>query len=156
MASQASEVWIHPVGSVSVQGLGGMRPYQKELYENFKIKSEDVCNKLKKFLIEKKSRGKRICGYGATAKSTTLLNFANIDRSLVECIYDSTPAKIGKITPGTHIPIKDASKFHVENFDYTILFAWNLKNEIITKERNSGAKTTWVEYVPEIKLINAN
>lgn len=125
-------------------------------YENFKIKSEDVCNKLKKFLIEKKSRGKRICGYGATAKSTTLLNFANIDRSLVECIYDSTPAKIGKITPGTHIPIKDASKFHVENFDYTILFAWNLKNEIITKERNSGAKTTWVEYVPEIKLINAN
>ncbi len=37
MASQASEVWVHPVGSVSVQGLGGVRPYQKELYENLKI-----------------------------------------------------------------------------------------------------------------------
>ena len=37
MASQASEVWVHPVGSISVQGLGGMRPYQKELYENLKI-----------------------------------------------------------------------------------------------------------------------
>ena len=37
MASQASEVWIHPVGSVSVRGLGGMRPYQKELFENLKI-----------------------------------------------------------------------------------------------------------------------
>ena len=37
MASQASEIWIHPVGSISVQGLGGMRPYQKELYENLKI-----------------------------------------------------------------------------------------------------------------------
>ena len=37
MASQATEVWVHPVGSISVRGLGGMRPYQKELYENLKI-----------------------------------------------------------------------------------------------------------------------
>ena len=37
MASQASEVWVHPVGSISVRGLGGMRPYQKELYENRKL-----------------------------------------------------------------------------------------------------------------------
>ena len=87
---------------------------------------------------------------------STLLNFAKIDGSLIECIYDSTPAKIGKITPGTHIPIKDASKFRFENFDYTILFAWNLKNEITAKEKKNGARTTWVEYVPEIKLTNAN
>ena len=37
MASQASEVWVHPVGSVSIRGLGGMRAYRKELYENLKI-----------------------------------------------------------------------------------------------------------------------
>ena len=37
MASQASEIWVHPVGSISVRGLGGKRPYQKELYENLKI-----------------------------------------------------------------------------------------------------------------------
>ena len=37
MASQASEVWVHPVGSISVRGLGGMSAYQKELYENLKI-----------------------------------------------------------------------------------------------------------------------
>ena len=37
MASQASEVWIHPVGSVSIRGLGGMRAYKKELYEHLKI-----------------------------------------------------------------------------------------------------------------------
>ncbi|RPH05960.1 MAG: signal peptide peptidase SppA [bacterium TMED46] len=37
MASQASEIWIHPVGSVSIRGLGGMRAYRKELYENLKI-----------------------------------------------------------------------------------------------------------------------
>jgi len=37
MASQASEVWVHPVGSISVKGIGGVRAYQKELYEKLKI-----------------------------------------------------------------------------------------------------------------------
>ena len=37
MASQASEVWVHPVGGVSIGGLGGMRPYLKELFENLKV-----------------------------------------------------------------------------------------------------------------------
>ena len=37
MASQASEIWVHPVGSLSVRGLGGMRNYNKELFENLKI-----------------------------------------------------------------------------------------------------------------------
>ena len=37
MASQASEIWVHPVGSISVRGLGQMRAYQKDLYENLKI-----------------------------------------------------------------------------------------------------------------------
>ena len=37
MASQASEVWVHPVGSISVSGIGGMRNYNKDLFENLKI-----------------------------------------------------------------------------------------------------------------------
>ena len=37
MASQASEVWIHPVGSISIRGLGGMRSYKKDLYDNLKL-----------------------------------------------------------------------------------------------------------------------
>ena len=37
MASQASEIWLHPVGGISIAGLGGMRPYQKELFENLKV-----------------------------------------------------------------------------------------------------------------------
>ncbi len=37
MASQATEIWVHPVGSLSVSGIGGMRPYQKDLFENLKV-----------------------------------------------------------------------------------------------------------------------
>ena len=37
MASQASEIWVHPVGNISLSGLGGMRNYNKDLFENLKI-----------------------------------------------------------------------------------------------------------------------
>ena len=37
MASQASEIWVHPVGSISVRGLGGVRNYNKDLFDNLKI-----------------------------------------------------------------------------------------------------------------------
>ena len=37
MASQASEVWVHPVGSISIRGLGVFNAYQKKLFENLKI-----------------------------------------------------------------------------------------------------------------------
>ena len=37
MASQASEVWVHPVGSISIRGLGILNVYQKKLLENLKI-----------------------------------------------------------------------------------------------------------------------
>ena len=37
MASQASEVWVHPVGSISIRGLGVLNAYQKKLFENLKI-----------------------------------------------------------------------------------------------------------------------
>ena len=38
MATQASEVWLHPVGSISIRGLGGLRAYKKDIYDNLKIK----------------------------------------------------------------------------------------------------------------------
>ncbi len=37
MASQASEVWVHPVGSISIRGPGVLNVYQKKLFENLKI-----------------------------------------------------------------------------------------------------------------------
>lgn len=123
-------------------------------YINFKNKCELVCKNLKKFLEEKKTEGKKVCGYGATAKSTTILNYANIDNSLINVIYDSTPIKKNKLTPGTHIPIRDPEKFINDNYDYTVLFAWNHKDEIMRKEIKNGSKTTWVEYIPEIHLSN--
>ena len=103
----------------------------------FKTKVENS----KKRLIEKinkiKSKNEKICGYGATSKSTTILNYCNIDNTKIECIFDTTPDKINKVTPGTHIPIKNHKHFKRSKYKHVFLFAWNHKKEILKKEKNT-------------------
>ena len=123
-------------------------------YDNFKMISQKICEDLFNFVSDKVNKGYTVCGYGATAKSCTILNYAKINNNLLTCIYDSTPFKINKLCPGSHIPIRDAIQIKEDKPDFTILFAWNHKNEILKKESNT--KTTWVEYIPEIIVTNGN
>jgi methylation protein EvaC len=90
-----------------------------------------------------------LVGYGATAKSATILNWAGIGTSLIPVIYDSTPTKIGHVTPGTHIPIVDASEFDNSNAKTVVLFPYNLKQEIIPRE-NAKKMRNWLLYAPEV------
>ena len=91
-----------------------------------------------------KNRGK-ICGYGATSKSTTILNYCNITNKMIDCIYDTTPKKIGKLSPGTHIPIIDYKEFKKSNYKNIFLFAWNHKKEIMKKEK--GKNINWFNHL---------
>jgi methylation protein EvaC len=102
-------------------------------------------------------RGRAVVGYGATSKSTTLLNYAGIGSEHLDYIYDTTPDKIGKFSPGMHIPIRDHKYFAEDNPDYALLLAWNHKDEIAAKEwdwLSKGGK--FIEYVPEVKVSSCN
>ena len=92
--------------------------------------------------------GKRVVGYGATSKSTTILNYSDVGSDLIDFIVDTTPTKQNKFTPGMHIPIKSYSAFSNDYPDTAILFAWNHKEEIFKKEKNflsQGGK--WISHV---------
>lgn len=105
-------------------------------------------------LTDLKRQGKRVAGYGATSKSTTVTNFAGIGPELVSHICDTTPGKIGKLSPGAHIPIVARGRWEADAPDYTILFAWNHADEILAKEqayRDAGGK--FIVYVPEVKVV---
>ena len=71
--------------------------------KNFKNNCEISKKNLKKKLIELKNQNKKICGYAATSKSTTVLNYCNIGPEIIDFITDTTPEKIGKYSPGSHI-----------------------------------------------------
>ena len=78
-----------------------------------------------------KSEGKRVTGYGATSKSTTILNYSDIGPDLIEYICDNTPIKQGKYSPGKHIPIELIETFRQNYPDYSVLFAYNHAKEIM-------------------------
>ena len=113
------------------------------------IKFKKNCEKSKENLIKKikliKSSGKNICGYGATSKSTTILNYCGIGKESIDYICDTTKEKIGKYSPGKHIPIVNMDFFYKKQPDYIFLFAWNHKNEIFKKE--SSFKGKWFSHV---------
>jgi len=101
-------------------------------------------NSLKKI----KNDGKKICGYAATAKSTTVLNYCNLSTDTIDFICDSTKEKVGKFSPGAHIPIVPVSHFHKNLPDVAYLFAWNHKDEIFSKEKEFLKKGgSWFSHV---------
>ncbi|MGD0466160.1 MAG: class I SAM-dependent methyltransferase [Gammaproteobacteria bacterium] len=106
-------------------------------------------------LRQLKAKGKRVVGYAATSKSTTILNYCSIGSDLIEYICDTTPIKQEKFSPGMHIPIKPYEYFKKDNPDYVVLFAWNHAQEIFEKERDfivNGGK--WIVFVPAVKVLS--
>ena len=77
----------------------------------FKKNCEISKNNLRSKVLNIKNNGKNICGYAATSKSTTILNYCGLGSDLIDYICDTTDDKIGKFSPGKHIPIKDMSYF---------------------------------------------
>jgi methylation protein EvaC len=120
----------------------------------FKEKVEQSRNDLVNLLKKLKMDGKRVAGYGATSKSTTILNYCGIGPDLIEYICDTTPTKQEKLTPGMHIPVRHYSYFQQNPPDYTFLFAWNHLEEIMAKEHGftqSGGK--WITHVPKVQIL---
>ena len=72
-------------------------------------------------------------GYGASARSSTLLNFAKIDYQNVKFIMDKNKLKNGFYTPGTKIRIVKFGKNILPKNSYIIVLAWNFKREIINQ-----------------------
>jgi methylation protein EvaC len=105
-------------------------------------------------LKDLKAKGHRVVGYGATAKSATVLNFCGIGPDLIEFISDTSSTKQGRVTPGTHIPVRPPVEFAERYPDYAVLFAWNHAEEIMAKEqdfRDAGGK--WIHYVPDVHVV---
>jgi methylation protein EvaC len=123
-------------------------------YDRFRERISRSRDELVALLKDIRAHGKRVTGYGATSKSTTVTNYCDIGTDLIESISDTTPGKLGKYSPGVHIPILSYTTFRENYPDYALLFAWNHSEEIVENEkdfREQGGK--FIIYVPEVAVI---
>lgn len=126
---------------------------KQETYKGFTDSVNDIKKDLIELLTKLRADGKKVVAYGATSKSTTVTNYFGITPELVECIYDTTPIKQNKLSPGAHIPVLPYEQFRESNPDYVLLFAWNHATEIMEKEKNfMGKNRHWVTYIPKVMV----
>ena len=133
------------------EALGLGRP---ATYDRLRANIEHSRDAWKALLCEVKRQGRRVVGYAATSKSTTITNYCGITPDMVEYMSDTTPIKQGKYSPGTHIPVRSHAEFAANYPDYALLFGWNHRDEIVANEqgfRQAGGK--WIEYVPQVRVV---
>lgn len=127
-----------------------------EGYSAFQPCVDKVKHDLLAFLIEAKSDGKRIAGYGAPGKGNTLLNYCGIGPDFLDYTVDRNPYKQGKYTPGSRIPIVSPEQIAETKPDYVLILPWNLRNEIIS---SNSAVFDWggkfVVPIPELEIITS-
>jgi novobiocin biosynthesis protein NovU/D-mycarose 3-C-methyltransferase len=123
-------------------------------WKDFATRSLDQMVALKILVADLRKQGKRVVGYGASAKSTVWINACKFKKSDIEAIYDCTPQKWYTFSPGTDIPIVHEGLFYVDAADYAIVWAWNFLEEIIEKNKKwveGGGK--FIVPVPTVRVI---
>jgi hypothetical protein len=110
---------------------------------------------LRTLLLDAKAAGKRIAAYGAPAKGNTMLNYCGIGNDVLDFVADKSPHKVGRLTPGSHIPVVDAASLVERRPDLVLILAWNFADEIMRQQaeytRNGGR---FVLPIPEPRIVN--
>lgn len=123
-------------------------------YAHFADQAAETKRKLLHFLIGAKRQGKRVVGYGAPGKATTLLNYCGVRIDMIDYLVDRNPYKHGRYMPGVRIPIYAPERIDLTRPDYILILPWNLKDEIseqLAYTREWGAQ--FVVPIPEVQVF---
>jgi len=128
--------------------------YNKATYDAFASKIDGLKKQTKAFLVQSKREGKRVAGFGASITGTTLIYHFEIGEYL-DYLVDDNPAKIGRFSPGHHLPVLPTSVLTERKPDYVVVLAWRYAEAFLKKNAAymaGGGKA--VIPVPEFKVIS--
>jgi C-methyltransferase C-terminal domain len=98
------------------------------------------------WLVEQRSAGRDVLGYGAASRAVALLNQAKVDCSLLPAVVDASPAKYGLRMPGTDIPIVSPAELAAKRPDAVVVFVPDLMAEVrSTFPEVEAAGGRWVD-----------
>jgi SAM-dependent methyltransferase len=124
-------------------------------YEEFAQRSLVARDELRSLLASLRADGSRIHIYGASTKGNTILQFADIDRALVDYAADRNPDKWGSETIGTHIPIISEEESRAMRPDYYLVLPWHFLDEFLEREREFFAGGgRFIVPLPEVRVLD--
>jgi predicted RNA methylase len=129
--------------------------YERDTLINFARNVERNREELTWMLKSLKHEGKCIAGLSAPAKGMTLLNYCKIGPDTIDFITEKSTLKIGKYTPGTHIPIVPDSELIKRMPNYVLLLAWNFADEIMNNLKDyEDAGGKFIIPIPRPRIVN--
>lgn len=87
------------------------------------------------FIRDVRRAGKSVWAYGASTKGNTLLQLFELDSTVITAIAERSPAKYGRRTVGTNIPIVSEDEWRTAAPDYTLVLPWHFISEFRLRER---------------------
>ena len=106
-----------------------------EVWEWFYREVKKLKKKTVDFITQEKAKGKKIWGYGASTKGNTLLQYFDLDHTLIDAIADRSPYKHGLYTVGTNIPILSEEEMRLAKPDYLLILPWHFIDEFAKREK---------------------
>ncbi|MCA1661994.1 MAG: class I SAM-dependent methyltransferase [Novosphingobium sp.] len=127
--------------------------YELATYRDFARRIEANIAELKALLGELKAAGKSVYALGAPVKGSTLLNYARIGPELVALATEVNHLKVGRVTPGTHIPVVDERSL-TDVPDYYLVLAWNFLDFLVGKyDAYLAGGGRFIVAVPEVRIV---
>jgi SAM-dependent methyltransferase len=124
-----------------------------ETFRQFGQNIDALKNDLGKLLRELKAKGKKIAGFGAPAKATTLMYHFEIGPDLIDFIVDDSPLKQNLFTPGYHVPVVPSAVMYEQKPDYVLMLAWNFAEPLMKRHQPyTDAGGHFIVPIPQLKI----
>jgi NDP-4-keto-2,6-dideoxyhexose 3-C-methyltransferase len=107
-----------------------------EPYREFAARVERVKQDVSWFIRDRVGRDKKVYVYGASTKGNTMLQYFDLDSSLISAAAERNPDKWGKVTVGTRIPIVSEAEARASKPDYFLVLPWHFVDEFVTREKD--------------------
>jgi NDP-4-keto-2,6-dideoxyhexose 3-C-methyltransferase len=132
-------------------GLSNPEFYQV-FFQELERNKESVVN----FIGEEIAKGKTVWVYGASTKGNTILQYYDLDNTLITAAADRSPEKWGRVTVGTNIPIVSEAEARTATPDYFLVLPYAFLDEFIEREKNEVWRKQGGKFIvplPELRIV---
>lgn len=127
---------------------------RSERHRKLRDQAENIRRDLRQVLDSARREGKVVYGYGASTKGNVLLQYCGIGPNDLVAIADRNPAKRGRVTPATRIPICSEDEMRGAEPDLLLVLPWHFVDEFLERERGiRSAGARFIVPFPRVRIL---